>query len=319
MQDISQVTIPANWNVAYATGYSQFDELLGNFGGVLGLRPGKVVLFSAQSGTGKTRLCLTLGYAIGNRYTEKAFGHFTGEQSAAALAIIGKTMGMQSRNGNVLVEAATEWTKIEESIIEENLDVVVIDSFPMLEFEPDANKKALSTKSKIKKIADFAIKYQVSIIILNHTDKKGNRAGQNVLMHLVDVAYTLRIAKYDDTKVIEFHCDKHREGSPIERAFPFTDGIWNLTKPLVLRDAEENEALRKREIQSRNLITMIQDSDGVILREDIDSRAFSVGGLAPSGMRSLIKEMVDANILLPVHDFSGGRGKPLIKSWKLAS
>ncbi|NBW04280.1 MAG: hypothetical protein EBR87_11350, partial [Cytophagia bacterium] len=240
MQSLSAVVLPENWNNAISTGFDSFDALLGNSGGVNGARYGKVILLSAQSGTGKTRLCLQMLNSMIQHDDSLICGHFTGEQSVESLVIMGKTMGLDFEK-NLMADSENEWEIIEKKIVRYKLKVVVIDSFPMLSFErhPDTNKE-LDTKQKAKKIADFAAEHQICIILLNHTDKKGNRAGRNELMHLVDVAYTMRKKVYDDIKVIEFHSDKMREGSPISRAFPFS-GVWDLSMPFELEESTGNE------------------------------------------------------------------------------
>lgn len=244
MQSLSSVVLPKNWNHAIPTGHPAFDELLGNCGNVYGARPGKLILLSAQSGTGKTRLCLTIGNKMIQHDSDVRVGHFTGEQSVVALATMGKTMGLEFSE-NMFGDAESYWPSIERKIIEKKLNVVVIDSFPMLTFPINTEtKKALDTKAKAEKLAKFAAKYDVCFIILNHTDKKGNRGGRNELLHLVDVAYTLKMVPdgkgYDGCKVVEFHNDKHREGTPVERAFPF-NGTWDLDCPFELVKSTGNE------------------------------------------------------------------------------
>lgn len=328
MQSLSSVSLPANWNAAIPTGHHAFDELMGNCGGVYGARPGKLILLSAQSGTGKTRLCLTVGKAMTNSDSDVRYGHFTGEQSVLALAVMGKTMGIDFVD-NMLADAESYWPSIERKIIENNLNVVVIDSFPMLSFPVDSEtKKAPDTKAKVGLLADFAAKYDISFILLNHTDKKGNRGGRNELLHLVDVAYTMKMVPdgkgYDGCKVVEFHCDKNREGSPVSRAFPF-NGVWDLDCPFELAKSTGNETgeanagkvAERKAFQRESLLKNISECGGTIHRADVESESFAVTGMAKSGILSLLRNLTEEGILTAVREPSGGRGQPPISHWIL--
>lgn len=329
MQSLSSVTLPAGWNDAIGTGHPAFDELLGNCGGVFGARRGKVVLLSAQSGTGKTRLCLTLGKYFTENDPLIKYGHFTGEQSVVALAAIGKVMNIDF-NCNMLADADNYWPSIEAKVKENNLDVVVIDSFPMLSFPINLEtKKALDTKQKIGKIAKLAEEQNISVIILNHTDKKGNRAGRNELLHLCDVSYTLRVVPdgkaYDGIKVVEFHPDKNREGTPVARAFPF-NGVWDLSSPFELPESTGNEGgqnnngkvAERKEWQKANLIANITSNGGILNREMLDNGEFTVSGMATSGIIAMLRDMVQSGELIAIRDSNHtGRGQPAIVSWKL--
>lgn len=328
MQSLSSVSLPANWNHAIPTGHHAFDELMGNCGGVYGARPGKLILLSAQSGTGKTRLCLTVGKAMNNSDSEVRYGHFTGEQSVIALAVMGKTMGIDFSE-NMLADAESYWPSIERKIIENNLNVVVIDSFPMLSFPIDSEtKKAPDTKAKVGLLADFAAKYDVSMILLNHTDKKGNRGGRNELLHLVDVAYTMKMVPdgkgYDNCKVVEFHCDKNREGSPVSRAFPF-NGTWDLDCPFELAksignetgEANDGKVAERKAFQRESLLKNISECGGTIHRADVESESFIVTGMAKSGILSLLRNLTEEGFLTAVRETSSGRGQPAISHWTL--
>ena len=328
MQSLSSVALPKNWNVAISTGFSAFDELLGNCGNVYGARPGKLILLSAQSGTGKTRLCLTMGDKMIQNDSDIRFGHFTGEQSVMALAVMGKTMGINFSE-NFLADSESYWPSIERKIIENDIKVVVIDSFPMLTFPIDSDtKKPLDTKAKVGKLADFAAKYDLSMILLNHTDKKGNRGGRNELLHLVDVAYTLKMVPdgkgYDGCKVVEFHCDKNREGAPVSRAFPF-NGTWDLDCPFELAKSTGNETgeanagkvAERKAFQRENLLNNIAMNGGSVDRESVENGSFEVTGMAKSGVLSLLRSLSEEGVLRAVRESSGGRGQPAIAHWEI--
>lgn len=329
MKSLSSVTLPAGWNDAISTGFPAFDELLGNTGGVFGARRGRVILLSAQSGTGKSRLCLFMGKYMTENDSKLRYGHFTGEQSVTALAAMGKSMTIDF-NENMLADSDSYWPSIETKVKENNLDVAIIDSFPMLSFPIDLDTgKQLDTKQKVGKIAKLAEEKNVCIILLNHTDKKGNRGGRNELLHLCDVSYTMRAVPdskfYDGIKVVEFHPEKNREGTPVSRAFPF-NGTWDFSSPFELPSSTGNEGgqanagkvAERKEFQKKNLISNIVENGGILNREMLDSGEFTVSGMATSGIISMLREMVQNNELTVVRDANHtGRGQPTIVSWKL--
>jgi hypothetical protein len=320
MKSLSAVNLPSNWNQAISTGFDSFDELLGNSGGINGARYGKLILLSAQSGTGKTRLCLQVLNSMILHDDSLICGHFTGEQSVESLVIMGKTMGLDFHE-NLKGDNENGWDIIAKEIIKYELKVVVLDSFPMLTFprHPETNKE-LDTKQRIKTIADFAAMHQICIILLNHTDKKGNRAGRNELMHLVDVAYTMRKNVYDDIKVIEFHSDKMREGSPISRAFPF-NGVWDLSMPFALEESKGNETgesnekkLTNRKATQRQAILDAFTDSPTIFQCDIMDGTFSIDGMFPSSIKNMLKIMMEEGIVIAHREkIPGNRGKHPIK------
>lgn len=328
MQSLADIKLPDNWNAAISTGHPAFDELLGNCGGIYGAREGKLILFSAQSGTGKSRLCLKLGNDMTTHDPDVVYGHFTGEQSVSALAIMGKNMGIDFSE-NMKADSESYWPSIERKIIENNIKVAVIDSFPMLQFPlNEEKKKPYDTKEKVGMIAAFAAKYDLSVILLNHTDKKGNRGGRNELLHLVDVSYTMRGIPdgkgYDGIKVVEFHCDKNREGAPVSRAFPF-NGTWDLDTPFELAkstgnetgEANEGKVAERKQFQRDCIISSIEDCNGILNREDLENGSFQVEGMAKSGILSMLRIMTDEGVLEAVREKKAGRGQPPIQFWQI--
>ena len=327
MQPINSIQLPADWDKTIPTGFDSFDELLGNTGGVNGARYGKLTLLSAQSGTGKTRLCIQVLDAMARR-NNIIVAHVTSEQSENVVAATAKSMGVDTCD-NFLVARENRWEQIEYDCIRNHVKVVVIDSYPMLVFDKVDNKK-LDTKERLEKIAKFAEDYNVQVILLNHTDKAGNRAGRNELMHLVDVAYTMNKSDYDGIKVIEFHNDKNREGTPVSRAFPF-NGIWDLDTPFEIKENEDGKGAaatgeqnggkvaQRKKAQREAAIRAMHECNGVIARIDVDNGEFTLDGMIPSAIKALFRTLVEEDIFYASHDKSGKPGKPQINAWMRGS
>jgi KaiC/GvpD/RAD55 family RecA-like ATPase len=326
MISLSSVKLPKFWNQGFTCGFPAFDELLGNMAGVYGARPGSVLLLSAPPGTGKSRLSLTIGNQMVKNNPDFKAGYFTGEQSVAAAAIMGKTMEIEF-DDNFLAARCREWEQIKKDILDNNLNMVILDSFPMISFELDANGKALDTKAKSDAIKNFAEENGVFVILINHANRRGERGGRNELLHLVDIAYTLRrvldCEAYDNIAAVEFIPEKNRDGSLIGRAFPF-NGKWSLDYPMELAssngdsgNALDGGKITEKKNDRKNLILqMILDNGNILTREEIDNNQFNVPGIATSGVLSLLREMVEENILIAKKAKTGKRGMQPIVSWE---
>jgi hypothetical protein len=324
---LNSVKQPRNWNKLIATGHSAFDELMGIYGNSFGFRPGSVHCWSAQSGTGKSRLALTVGKKATALNPDLVYAHFSGEQNEAGLDRMTKSMGVDVSD-SVLVSTEMFWPSMENEILAANVSFVVVDSWPMVEFPMDIQrKKPMDTKAKIKWVQGFAEKHGILVLLLNHTDKGGNRAGRNELLHLVDVHYTLRAASpknYDGIRVVEMQCDKNRESIPNSRAFPF-DGNWDLDTPFELKtssgnDTGENNSSKveiRKALQRENLIQNIQDCGGFVRKDDVESEQFVVSGLVQSGIISLLRILCDEGVVKVEKGTKVGKGQRPILGWRL--
>jgi hypothetical protein len=324
---LNNVKQPRNWNKLISTGHPCFDELMGLFDSNMGFRPGSVHCWSAQSGTGKSRLALTVGEKITTVNPNLVYAHFNGETNSAGLDRMTKSMGVELSD-NILVSEEMYWPSMAQEIEKANVDLVVIDSWPMVEFPMDVQKKKpMDTKAKIKWVRDFAEEKGICFILLNHTDKGGKRAGRNELLHLVDVHYTLKAANpkyYDGVRVVELECDKNREAVPVSRAFPFR-GVWDLDTPFELKTSTGNDSGQsnvgkveiRKAVQRETLIENIKECGGFVHKSDIENESFSVDGLMPSGIISLLKVLAEEGIVKTELGAKVGKGKKPITGWRL--
>lgn len=322
MQALSNVKLPKHWDKGISCGFPAFDELMGNMAGVYGARPGSVMLLSAPPGTGKSRLTLTVGNLMVQNNEDFRVGYFPGEQSVSAAAVMGKTMEIDF-NDNFLAVTETSWEAIKTNAIKYKLNVIIIDSFPMIEFEPSESGKPLDTKQKTNSIKTFAEDNGIFVILINHTNRKGERGGRNELLHLVDIAYTLRKVSgneaYHNLNVVEFISEKNRDGSPISRAFPF-NGKWDLSYPMELASSDgdsggSNLDLEERKTERKNtLIDMISERGG-LEREEIENNSFSFPGVAASGVFSMLRDLASENRVIVSYFPKKGKGRRQIKGW----
>ena len=326
MIPLSSVKLPKFWDKGISCGFPAFDELLGNMAGVYGARRGSVMLLSAPPGTGKSRLSILVGNGMAKNNSDFNVGYYMIEQSIGAAAVIGKVTDITLED-NFLVESDRQWEKIKTAVLEYKLGMIILDSFPMIEFEPDEKGKPLDTKAKTDAIKQFAEENEIFVILINHTNRKGERGGRNELLHLVDISYTLRTVvgseAYDNLKTVEFIAEKNRDGDTISRAFPFS-GKWSLDYPMEIAssDGDSGSALdggkvAEKKKERKNLILQtILDNGGVLTRETIDNNEFNIPGVATSGVLSLLREMVEENILKAKKAKTGKRGMQPIVSWE---
>lgn len=324
---LTAIKLPENFNTMVSTGNEAVDQLFGSDSNRFGFVTGKTYLISAPPGTGKTRLFLTISSEISENNPEIKTAHFTGEQSVNDLKSITDKMGLRI-NDRMFIDQEDKWDNIKAKVLQFGIKFVVIDSLPMLEFaqivdEDTKAKRDMSVKEKMKAIAEFVTQNNVIMVLINHTTKGGKWGGRNEIMHLVDVSIVLSVntKDYEGVKVVEFHGGKNREGSPISRGFPF-NGTWDLTMPYEIAEASdggENNHKRVAELKATYrediLNTLAIRDNQTVTREEINAMSFIA---APaSSIISILRELVDENLVTAHREHTGKRGQPPITSWSL--
>lgn len=330
LQKLENVILPEGYGRTVKTGIEHFDEIFGNDSGNFGFVLGKVYLISAPPGTGKTRLFITIQEKLCTFDPDIKTAHITGEQDVLALRNMANKIHLNIPH-NLMVARETKWEEIKIEVVKQGIKFLVIDSLPMLDFpdifDEELNRKIpMKWKEKIKDITDFATKNGIVVVLINHTNKDGSWKGSNDILHLVDVAITLRVnvKDYEGIKVVEFRGGKNREGEPVNRGYPF-NGIWDLENPFELPESTGNEggALNASKVEERKkkqreeIITSIQNIGGVLHRDMLDSGEFVINGLAKSGIISILRKMTEEGILVVEREHTGNKGQPPIISWAL--
>lgn len=328
MTRLAELEIPENYGQAVSSGFDAFDEMFGNQDAIYGAVKGKVVMVSAPPGTGKSRAFVTAICNIGRKNPDMNIGYITNEQAIVDLAAMAKRMHLEIPS-NVYVVREDRWENIKRMIAESKLDYVVIDALPLVEFPQiiDEDTKVLrnmKAKEKFGAIAEFTQQQNFANILINHTTKGGAFAGVNTLLHLVDVAITLKVnlTDYDGIKVVEWYGGKNREGTPVNRAFPF-NGTWDFTCPMEIKSSKGSESgglndsliKQRKEMQHMQLMEIFANNGNVIFREQIESGEVSIQGLAMSGFLSLLRDMAAEGKLKVSYEATGHR--PKVCAWEL--
>ncbi len=160
------------------TGNAEVNRVLG--GGVV---PGSLILLGGEPGIGKSTLSLQLALAPNNLKTL----YVSGEESAEQIKMRADRLGIG--NDRCLIYAETLLEEITRQIVEEQPDVVIIDSIQTMYSE--AIESSAGSVSQIRECAATLLKYAktsgTAIFIIGHITKDGTIAGPKILEHIVDV------------------------------------------------------------------------------------------------------------------------------------
>lgn len=160
------------------TGSSEVNRVLGG-----GLVPGSLVLLGGEPGIGKSTLALQLALKENRLKTL----YVSGEESAEQIRMRADRIGIG--NEECLIYAETLLENITTQIVEEQPDVVVIDSIQTIYSE--VLDSSAGSVSQIRECAATLLKYAkttgTAIFIIGHITKDGTIAGPKILEHIVDV------------------------------------------------------------------------------------------------------------------------------------
>ena len=159
-------------------GQSEVNRVLGG-----GLVPGAIILVGGEPGIGKSTLALQLALADNGLRTL----YVSGEESAEQIRMRADRIGIG--NEECLIYAETLLENITTQIVEEQPDVVVIDSIQTIYSE--VLDSSAGSVSQIRECAATLLKYAkttgTAIFIIGHITKDGTIAGPKILEHIVDV------------------------------------------------------------------------------------------------------------------------------------
>ncbi len=162
----------------YATGFSEFDRVLGG-----GLVPGSVVLLGGDPGVGKSTL---LQQVAARLPPELAVCYASGEESLRQIAERSRRIGLG--NAALRLLADTSLDNIIEQISVAGAKVVVIDSIQTMVNEAlsSAPGSVAQLRECVGRIVQFAKQHEVAVFLIGHVTKEGAIAGPRVVEHMVD-------------------------------------------------------------------------------------------------------------------------------------
>lgn len=235
------VEIPAAFFQRMRTGYPRIDEMLG--GGIL---PGSTIVMDAVGGTGKTtfwfQVCQTLAQ---QKYD---VGYLSGEERVEMLSMSCKRL----KTEDVMIAAENRLSEILKDI--EHNDLLVIDSFPSIEYDLDDMEEHSDKKLedlKLKLIIKAAQEHECAVVFILHVTKTGTYKGATDLNHDPDVHLQLAHIK-DMPDVRLFRAKKNRLGPTGEEVFNFGVTGFDFETQVELDEGADDAAKPKR--QGRNAL-----------------------------------------------------------------
>ena len=165
-------------SVRYATGFDEFDRVLGG-----GLVPGSVVLLGGDPGVGKSTL---LQQVAAQLPADLQTCYATGEESLRQIAQRSQRLGLD--NPALKLLADTSLANILEQAAAGQTRVLVIDSIQTLSTSdlPSAPGSVAQIRECVSRIVQFAKQKEVAVFLIGHVTKEGAIAGPRVVEHMVD-------------------------------------------------------------------------------------------------------------------------------------
>ena len=216
------------------TGFEELDRVLGG-----GLVRGSLVLLGGEPGIGKSTLILQICDKI---VGEGKVLYVSGEESAEQIKIRADRLGIN--NDNILFLGETDIDVINQSIIDLNPKLVIIDSIQTMYSEEISS--AAGSVSQVREITTQIMRVcktrAITTIIIGHVTKDGNIAGPRVLEHMVDTVLYLEGERYVSYRILRGV--KNRFGSTNEIGmFEMIDkGMSEILNPsdILISEREDN-------------------------------------------------------------------------------
>ncbi|MGB3635173.1 MAG: DNA repair protein RadA [Rubrobacteraceae bacterium] len=205
------------------TGVGELDRVLGG-----GIVPGSLVLVGGEPGVGKSTLLLQVMGHIGESCLM-----VSGEESPRQVAMSARRLGVG--NAGFLVLAETDVDVIEATILEEQPEVVVVDSIQTL-FSPEltgAPGGVGQVRECAARLMRLAKSEGIAVLLVGHVTKEGSIAGPRVLEHMVDTVLQFEGDRFQAFRILR--ALKNRFGSTNEV------GVFEMTSA-GMREVEDPSA-----------------------------------------------------------------------------
>ena len=162
----------------YATGFSEFDRVLGG-----GLVPGSVILLGGDPGVGKSTLLQQVAAGLPNTLP---VCYATGEESLQQIADRSHRLGLNSEGLVLLADTSLENILQQASTC--MAEVLVVDSIQTMASVdlPSAPGSVAQLRECVGRIVQFAKQRGVAVFLIGHVTKEGAIAGPRVVEHMVD-------------------------------------------------------------------------------------------------------------------------------------
>ncbi|MBX6352490.1 MAG: DNA repair protein RadA [Thermoflavifilum sp.] len=216
--------IPAQAEARMATGFAEFDRVLGG-----GLVPGSLVLIGGDPGIGKSTLLLQVSHAAASRGQRVLY--VSGEESAAQLKLRAERLG--ALHEGLLVLAETDLNHTLSAVDAVRPDLLIIDSIQTV-YRPELSS-APGSVSQVRECTGMLLRAAkglgVATFIVGHVTKDGTLAGPRMLEHMVDAVLYFEGERHHTFRVVR--AVKNRFGSTNELALfeMHEEGLGEVANP----------------------------------------------------------------------------------------
>lgn len=195
--------VPLDAGARYATGWSEFDRVLGG-----GLVPGGVTLVAGEPGVGKSSLLLQVADSLAAQQGRVLY--LSGEESVTQIRLRSERLGI--RSAELLVGDATEVETIIAGIREQGPFWVIVDSIQTTFWRQlgSAPGSVAQVRDCAALLARLAKETGVAIALVGQVTKDGAIAGPRVLEHLVDTVLSFEGDPHSNYRILR--CIKNRFG-----------------------------------------------------------------------------------------------------------
>ncbi|MCF6349823.1 MAG: DNA repair protein RadA [Flavobacteriaceae bacterium] len=217
----------------FKTNNKELDNVLGG-----GLVRGSVLLLGGEPGVGKSTLILQIALQMPQKVL-----YISGEESKNQLKMRGERL--QIKNDNCLILTETNTQNIFKSILENEPEMVVIDSIQTLhtdyiEASPGSISQIRETAAELIK---FAKETATPVLLIGHINKEGSIAGPKILEHMVDVVLQFEGDRNHTYRILR--ATKNRFGSTAELGIyeMLSSGLREIENPSEILISEKDASL----------------------------------------------------------------------------
>lgn len=226
----------AKENIKTSTGFDELDRVLGG-----GLVKGSLILLGGEPGIGKSTLILQICDKVkGNGNVL----YVSGEESAEQIKL--RADRLQINNDDIMFLGETNIDIVNNSIIETNPKLVIIDSIQTM-YSEDITAAAGSV-SQVREITSQIMRVcksrGITTIIIGHVTKDGNIAGPRVLEHMVDTVLYLEGERYFSYRILRGVKNRFGSTNEIGMFEMKNEGMCEITNPsdVLISEREDNPA-----------------------------------------------------------------------------
>lgn len=147
-----------------------------------GIVPGSIILMGGEPGIGKSTMALQIARSMRTLY-------ISGEESPAQIRMRAERLGIEKEK--IFVSTCTSVEEIVELVIpgdEKQIQCMIIDSIQTVYSHdvPGMPGSISQIRESASRLARFAKKLNISIMLIGHINKEGSIAGPKLLEHIVD-------------------------------------------------------------------------------------------------------------------------------------